>query len=388
MNEIRPPRAKAHKNNISAIANRYDRVALVLQGGGALGAYQVGVYQALAEAECEPSWISGVSIGAINSAIIAGNGPEKRLQNLETFWSTVSGRKIWAYTPEGDIFRDFRNQTSSLMTLLFGQPGFFQPRTPNPWLHLPGAQGATSYYDSGALQDTLEKLIDFDLLNDGRKRLSVGAVNVRTGNFTYFDTEKQRIGPEHIMASGALPPALPAVKIEGEYYWDGGIVSNTPLQYLLEQDEHQSSLVFQVDLFSARGTLPRQMSDVLTRHKEIMYSSRTRQNTDAFARTHNMKMRLAEALARVPPEALRPGEKEFIEECSKSAIINIVHLIYQHKNYEGHARDYEFSGTSMREHWDSGYEDTLRTLRHPEWLERSAITRGVTVHDLHREDPT
>jgi NTE family protein len=256
MNELRPSRAKAHKNNISAIANRYDRVALVLQGGGALGAYQVGVYQALAETECELSWISGVSIGAINSAIIAGNGPEKRLQNLEAFWSTDSGRKIWAYTPEGDIFRDFRNQTSSLMTMLFGQPGFFQPRAPNPWLHLPGAQGATSYHDSGALQDTLEKLIDFDLLNDGRKRLSVGAVNVRTGNFTYFDTEKQRIWPEHIMASGALPPALPAVKIEGEYYWDGGIVSNTPLQYLLEQDEHQSSLVFQVDLFSARGTLP------------------------------------------------------------------------------------------------------------------------------------
>jgi NTE family protein len=251
MNEMRPPRAKPRFADISAIANRYDRVALVLQGGGALGAYQIGVYQALTEAGCEPNWISGVSIGAINSAIIAGNGPEKRLQNLEAFWSTVSGRKIWAYTPEGDIFRDIRNQTSSLMTLLFGQPGFFQPRATSPRLHPPGAQGATSYYDSGALRPTLEKLVDFDLLNDGRKRLSVGAVNVRTGNFVYFDTEKQRIGFEHIMASGALPPGLPAVKIEGEYYWDGGIVSNTPLQYLLEQDEHQSSLVFQVDLSHA-----------------------------------------------------------------------------------------------------------------------------------------
>jgi NTE family protein len=388
MNEMRPWHAKPRISNISALAERYDRVALVLQGGGALGAYQVGVYQALAEAACEPNWISGVSIGAINSAIIAGNRPEKRLQNLEAFWSTVSGRKIWAYTPEGDFFRDLRNQTSSLMTLFFGQPGFFQPRMPNPWLHHPGAQGSTSYYDSGALRDTLEKLIDFDLLNDGHKRLSVGAVNVRTGNFIYFDTEKQRIGPEHIMASGALPPALPAVKIDGECYWDGGIVSNTPLQYLLEQDEHQSSLVFQVDLFSARGILPRQMSDVLTRHKEIMYSSRTRQNTDAFARTHKLKMRLADALKRVPPEALRPGEKEFIAKCSNADVVNIVHLIYQHKNYEGHARDYEFSGTSMREHWDSGYEDTLRTLRHPEWLERSTISRGVAVHDLHREDPT
>jgi NTE family protein len=388
MNIMGSPRARALRHDVSEIAKCYDRVALVLQGGGALGAYQVGVYQALAEAGCEPNWISGVSIGAVNSAIIAGNPPANRLQNLETFWTTISGRKIWAYTPEGDLFRDWRNQASSLMTMLFGQPGFFQPRLPNPWLHPPGAHGATSYYDSTALRDTLERLVDFDLLNDGRKRFSVGAVNVRTGNFIYFDSEKQRIGPEHIMASGALPPALPSVKIEGEYYWDGGIVSNTPLQYLLEQDQYQSSLVFQVDLFSARGTLPRSMSEVLTRHKEIMYSSRTRQNTDAFARLHNMKMRLAEALQRVPPEALRPGEKEFIANCANASAINIVQLIYQHKNYEGHARDYEFSGTSMREHWDSGYEDTLRTLRHPEWLERSAISSGVTVHDLHREDPT
>ncbi len=310
------------------------------------------------------------------------------MKNLETFWETISGRKIWPYTPEGDPFRDLRNQTSSLMTLLLGQPGFFQPRMPNPWLHVVGAEGATSYYDSSALKETLENLVDFDILNDGRKRFSVGAVNVRTGNFVYFDSEKQRIGPEHIMASGALPPALPSVKIEGEYYWDGGIVSNTPLQYFLEQDEHQSSLVFQVDLFSARGVLPRQMSDVLTRHKEIMYSSRTRQNTDAFARTHNLKMRLVEALKRIPPEALQPGERELIAEGANPAIVNIVHLIYQHKNYEGHARDYEFSGTSMREHWESGYEDTLRTLRHPEWLNRSLVSRGVTVHDLHREDPT
>ena len=140
---------------------------------------------------------------------------------------------------------------------------------------------------------------------------------MRTGNFIYFDTEKHRIGPEHIMASGALPPALPAVKIDGEYYWDGGIVSNTPLQHLLDQEEHQSSLVFQVDLFSARGALPRHMSDVLTRHKEIMYSSRTRQNTDTFARVHNLKMRLLDALKRIPPEKLTPEERALIIEAEK-----------------------------------------------------------------------
>jgi len=389
MNEMRtsmPAGRPAH--DISEIAKRYDRVALVLQGGGALGAYQVGVYQALAEARCEPNWISGVSIGAINSAIIAGNAPRNRLSRLESFWQIISGRKIWAYTPEGDVFRDMRNRTSSLMTLLMGQPGFFQTRPVNPWLQLPGADGATSFYDSSTLRSTLENLVDFDLLNSGAMRLSVGAVNVRTGNFVYFDTEKQRIGPEHIMASGALPPALPPVKIEGEYYWDGGIVSNTPLQYLLELDENVSSLVFQVDLFSARGSLPRSMPDVLCRHKDIMYSSRTRQNTDAFARTHKLKMQLVAALKRVPADQLTDGDRKVIAEMDNPGGVNIVHLIYQHKNYEGHASDYEFSGTSMREHWESGYEDTLRTLRHPEWLKRSLIEQGVSIHDLHREDPT
>jgi NTE family protein len=369
------------------IAKQYDRVALVFQGGGALGAYQPGVYQALVEAGIEPTWLSGVSIGAINAAIIAGNEPSRRMQRLEQFWHIISGRKIWAYTPEGDFFRDIRNRTSSWMTMTMGQPGFFKPRFQNPWLQLAGAEGATSFYDSSELRQTLLNLIDFDVLNDGKKRFSVGAVNVRTGNFLYFDTDKIRIQPEHIMASGALPPALPSIRIEGEYYWDGGIVSNTPLQYLLDQDEDRSSLVFQVDLFSARGVLPRSMPDVLSRHKDIMYSSRTRQNTDNFKRIHTMKMKLLHALQRVPREQLSADELALIEDYSKAGVVNIVHLIYQHKNYEGHAKDYEFSGTSMREHWDMGLEDTKRTLRHSQWLEPPANAEGVTIHDLHREDP-
>jgi NTE family protein len=379
--------AKAAVPTIPEIAAQYDRVALVFQGGGALGAYQAGVYQALAEAGCEPTWLSGVSIGAVNAAIIAGNEPRHRLQRLEQFWQIISGRKIWAYTPEGDVFRDIRNRTSSWMTMTMGQPGFFKPRFPNPWLELPGAEGATSFYDSAELKKTLEMLIDFDVLNDGKKRFSVGAVNVRTGNFVYFDTDNLRIEPEHIMASGALPPALPAVRIEGEYYWDGGIVSNTPLQYLLDQDEDRSSLVFQVDLFSARGVLPRSMPDVLSRHKDIMYSSRTRQNTDNFKRIHGLKMKLLGALKRVPKDQLTPEEEELIIDYSDAGVVNIVHLIYQHKNYEGHAKDYEFSGTSMREHWDMGLEDTKRTLRHTEWLLPPLGDDAVAIHDLHREDP-
>ncbi|WP_112608615.1 patatin-like phospholipase family protein (plasmid) [Rhizobium sp. WW22] len=378
---------KAAAPTIPEIAAQYDRVALVFQGGGALGAYQAGVYEALAEAGCEPTWLSGVSIGAVNAAIIAGNEPGRRLQRLEQFWQIISGRKIWAYTPEGDFFRDIRNRTSSWMTMTMGQPGFFKPRFPNPWLELPGAEGATSFYDSAELKKTLEMLIDFDVLNDGKKRFSVGAVNVRTGNFVYFDTDNIRIGPEHIMASGALPPALPSIRIEGEYYWDGGIVSNTPLQYLLDQEEDRSSLVFQVDLFSARGVLPRSMPDVLSRHKDIMYSSRTRQNTDNFKRIHGLKMKLLGALKRVPRDQLTAEEEELIADYSDAGVVNIVHLIYQHKNYEGHAKDYEFSGTSMREHWDMGLEDTKRTLRHTDWLLPPFTDDAVAIHDLHREDP-
>lgn len=377
--------------DIAKIAHEYDRVALVLQGGGALGAYQAGVYQALHESSFEPdwlTWISGVSIGAINAAIIAGNPAEKRLEKLKTFWTTVSGRSLISYVPKGDLFHEWRNQLSSVVTMFAGQPGFFTPRFPNPWLQVPGTEAATSIYDTSALKETLLNLVDFDLLNNGQKRLSVGAVNIRTGNFTYFDTKRQKIGPEHIMASGALPPALPAIEIDGEYYWDGGIVSNTPLQYLLEQDENLSSLVFQVDLFGARGDLPRSMSQVLNRQKEIIYSSRTRQNTDAFAKTHRLVKRLVEALRRIPPGELKPGEQAIIDQWSKSSVVNIVHLIYQHKTYEGNESDYNFSEISMREHWTSGYEDTLRTLRHPEWLQRASVPGAVAVHDLHRDDPT
>jgi len=378
--------ARPRETGIADLVAHYDRVALVLQGGGALGAYQGGVYHALSEAGCEPNWLTGVSIGAINASIIAGNRPEDRLAKLQQFWDLVSGRKIWAYTPEGDFFRALRNVTSAWMTMAMGQPGFFEPRILGPWFHPAGSPAALSYYDTRLLADTLPKVIDFDLLNGGKVRLTVGAVNVRSGNFIYFDNAKERIEPAHIMASGALPPALPAVKIAGEHYWDGGIVSNTPLQYLLEQDDNLSSLVFQVDLFSARGSLPRDMRDVMGRHKDIMYSSRTRQNTDQFRKVHSLRWQLARALAKVPPDERDPGEEKLLGELSQLAAINIIHLIYQQKSYEGHAKDYEFSGTSMREHWEAGYHDTRRTLKHPEWLAPTASADGVVVHDLHRDD--
>ena len=365
--------------------DRCHRIALVLQGGGALGAYQAGVYQAMHEAGIEPDWVSGVSIGAINSAIIAGNPLERRLERLREFWEQITQRKIWAYTPDGDIFRKARNAASAMATTLLGQPGFFEPRLPGPMLAAAGAQDATSYYDTAPLRETLLRLVDFDIINDKSIRFSVGAVNVLTGNFAYFDNATDTIQPEHIMASGALPPAFPMVRVGSNYFWDGGIVSNTPLQHLLEQEDNKNGLVFQVDLFSARGALPRDMQDVMARHKDIMYSSRTRYNTDVFRRIHDLKQEVFEALSRVADDKLSDVDKLRLKELSDQPEMTILQLIYQQKTYEGDAKDHEFSGTSMREHWQSGLEDTRRSLKRKDWLEIPPDGAGVVVHDVHRD---
>jgi NTE family protein len=361
-----------------------ERVALILQGGGALGAYQAGVYQALHEGDIEPDWITGVSIGGINAAIIAGNRRENRLPRLREFWERITSRKVWHYTPDGDIFRQMRNAVSAQMTMLAGQPGFFKPHDINAWMSPAGARTATSLYDNSPLRQTLLELVDFSLINDRKVRFSVGAVNILTGNFVYFDNRDEEIVPEHVMASGALPPALPMVKIGTDYFWDGGIVSNTPLQHLLEQEDGLDSLVFQVDLFSARGPLPREMSDVLGRHKDIMYSSRTRYNTDMFRKLQKWKRRTHAALSRIPEDQLSDDERRWMVQLDNLPEMTILHLIYQQKAYEGHAKDHEFSGTSMREHWQSGYEDTLTTLKQRDWLRLPPQGGGIVVHDVHR----
>jgi NTE family protein len=361
------------------------RVALVLQGGGALGAYQAGVYQALHEAGMEPDWVCGVSIGAINSAIIAGNPPEQRLEKLRTFWDRITARKVWHYTPDGDIYRKARNLTSSFMTTTLGQPGFFKPHEMHPWLSPAGAKSATSYYDTTPLRETLLELVDFDLINSRPIHFAVGAVNVLTGNFLYFDNKKEVIEPEHVMASGALPPALPMVRIGTDHFWDGGIVSNTPLQHLLDQEDGQNSLVFQVDLFSARGALPRDIHEVTSRHKDIVYSSRTRHNTDIYRKMNNLKASLYKALQKVPEAELSPEERSTREKLAHLSGITILQLIYQQKAYEGDSKDYDFSATSMREHWMSGLEDTRRTLKRRDWLAMPPEGMGIVVHDVHRE---
>jgi NTE family protein len=363
-----------------------DHLALVLQGGGALGAYQAGVYQALHEARLWPDSVAGVSIGGINSAIIAGNPIERRLERLREFWETVTAGRGWSYLPEGDAVRKMHNMWSSLMTIVFGQPGFFTPQPRNAWFSPRGAESATAFYDGKPLRETLLRLVDFDLLNNGDVGYAAGSVNVENGNFAYFDSRHMTIEPEHVMASGALPPALPMVKVGTDNFWDGGLVSNTPLQHIIDNPMGEHVLVFQVDLFSARGIVPRDMPEVLGRLKDIQYSSRTRLVTDYFRRMHKQDLLMKRLLNRLPDDSLEPDEKAEKVRLARMPSFRILHLIYQQAAYEGEAKDYEFSGASMREHWDSGYRDTKRTLAHRDWLRGHAPDRGIEVHDIHRQE--
>ena len=374
----------------------FDCIALLLQGGGALGAYQGGVYQALAETGLHPDWVAGISIGAINSAIIAGNAPERRVERLRAFWELVSApqggslAEAWFgkfLAGAGDAIHGIADQISASRVMLCGVPGFFSPRFPPAWANPAGSDAATSFYDTAALRGTLESLIDFDRINARETRLSVGAVNVRTGNFAYFDNADQPIRAEHIMASGALPPGFPAIEIEGEHYWDGGLVSNTPLQWVVDSEPRQDMLAFQVDLWSARGNYPADLAAVAIRQKEIQFSSRTRAGGDQLKEMQKIRCELAGLLERLPPELKASPEIEHLARFSDPKVYNVVQLIYRSKNYEGDSKDYEFSRGSMEDHWRTGYEDALKTLRHKRIFTRANRQDGYFSFDYTSSAP-
>jgi NTE family protein len=424
----------------------FECIALLLQGGGALGAYQAGVYEALSEVQLQPDWVAGISIGAINAALIAGNPPEQRVEKLRKFWQLVTENPVWGtlpnpaestaqplrglmdqmiamsamsmsmatakptaelaeelrnlgqrflanpfaawlsdpefFAPRGELARGFANQMSAGLALMQGASAFFRPRSVFPWLQAAGTLEATSYYDTAALKTTLERLVDFDRINAGKMRFSVGAVNVGTGNFVYFDNTTHTIGPEHVMASGALPPGFPAIEIEGEHYWDGGLVSNTPLQWVLDSEPRQDTLAFQVDLWNARGTFPCNMAEVTTRQKEIQYSSRTRADSDHFRYVQKIRNALSQLLERLPEDLKSSPEFSVLDPVACHKVYNLVQLIYRSKEYEGDSKDYEFSRASMEDHWRAGYHDTIRTLRHPEVLQRPKNSDGISIFDL------
>ncbi|MEZ5774488.1 MAG: patatin-like phospholipase family protein [Hyphomicrobiaceae bacterium] len=366
------------------LRGRFGTVALVLQGGGALGAYQCGVYEALSRAGCEPDWLSGISIGSINAAIIAGNPPGRRVEALRRFWEQVTEPFAWPAPELGDDARRLFNSASASHSLIAGQPGFFVPRIPPAIVRPHGAVGANSVYDTSPLKSTLETLVDFERVNRGEPRLSLGAVNVRSGNFAYFDSALQRIGPLHVMASGALPPGFPPIEIDGEMYWDGGLVSNTPLVHVLDGDMANDTLVFQLDLFNARGEVPGDLMEAEERRKHIVFSSRTRLNTDLFRERHRLQQAIATLHDRLPEEVRQEEAVKRVAALGRSYAVAIVHLIYRRRSYEGQAIDYDFSRAAMEEHWRAGFDDATRTIGQPHWLQPFDAAEGIKVFDLTR----
>ncbi|MCH2546625.1 MAG: patatin-like phospholipase family protein [Alphaproteobacteria bacterium] len=355
-----------------------EKIILVLQGGGALGSYQAGAFEALANACYDPEWIAGISIGSINAAIIAGNPPQQRLEKLKQFWQLVSANVTLSPVVNNNMGRKIFNEYSAFVTAMQGVEGFFRPRMPSPFNLSP-----VSYYDTSPLRDTLLKFVDFDYLNACHVRLSIGAVNVETGNFAYFDSLTDTICPEHIMASGALPPGFPPVEIDGQWYWDGGLVSNTPLQYVIDNMKNdQDSCIFQVDLYSASGPMPQTLLDVEQRESDIRYSSRTRLNTSYFKKVQQMRRTLQRLIEKLPEDIKSDPDWQALNEWSSDAAITVVHLINRRKEYQTNSKDYEFSRYSMQEHWSSGKGDVEHTLNHPQWLEREKPKHGVRVLDL------
>jgi NTE family protein len=368
------------RSNPAESDGKYDKqIALVLQGGGALGSYQAGVYQGLAERDYHLDWVAGISIGAINCAIIAGNAPENRIGKLREFWEQVSAPSArWPDLPN-NIWQDAMRRTAAMSALLFGQPGFFRPNALRCWST---GTAATSYYDTSYLKGTLERLVDFDRINAGETRFSVGAVNVRTGNFAYFDSARQVIRPEHVMASGALPPGFPAIEIDGEFYWDGGLVSNTPLRYILETLPRHSTLAFQVDLFSARGDVPNSLDCVSEREKDIRYSSRTRMGVETFRYAHNVRGNVARLLAKLPDSLKDEPEAVFLQRVACQTTMDIVELIYRPEAALGPSKDYEFSRATMEHRWLQGLNDARATLASAPWLEPAPPDVAVRTFEV------
>jgi NTE family protein len=347
---------------------------LALQGGGALGAYQLGAYQAMAERGFEPDWFSGISIGAITAAILAGNPPAQRAERLAQFWQAISRPDFGGSTKDKALQR-LRSEQSYAQALALGQPNFFVPRLPSPLLASPGP-GATSFYDTAPLRATLERLANFDQINAkaGKTRLLLGAVDIATSALTVFDNAKTRIGPEHAMASGALPPGFPPIEIDGHCYWDGGCVANTPLDFVVDELPEGHSIIFVIDLWQAEGPVPKTLNDVLWRQKQIQYSTRTALQLDALV--NRLKLRHAQnRLASADGDARRRNAEE--------DHIDLVHIAFHSADDQFANSDVDFSRSGIEERRASGYRDMLAALDAEPWLTaRHPTHAGARVHSV------
>ena len=363
-----------------------DQTVLLLQGGGALGAYQAGVYEGLAEAGIVPTWVAGVSIGAINGALIAGNPPQLRVARLQQFWERVSSRVPLMAPLLFDSAPTTLDLMSAATAALFGAPGFFVPRHPRPMFGATGAPAVVSVYDTSPLHETLEQLVDFELLNQpGSMRLSIGATNVRTGASIYFDSHDRPLRPEHIVASGSLPPGFPPTEIDGEHYWDGGLVSNSPLSYVFDASPLIRALILQVDLFSAAGELPATLDEVLERAKDIQYSSRTRLNTSQVHKLEELRHALGRLMRKVPAELQDdPDYQSLLPLAEHRRSITIAHLVSRRRQKSASTKDFEFSRATVRQRWETGLDDVRRAVSSRLWLEGREIAAGVRLIDLSR----
>lgn len=358
-----------------------ETVALVLQGGGALGSYQAGVIEGLQGSGIAIDWVAGISIGAINAAIVAGNPPELRVEKLRAFWDRMTSSLPSFPIFPNDMVREFVHEWSAGMVLATGVPGFFTPRLVPPNFAAPGTPDALSYYDSAPLKETLDSLIDWDLVKDGPVRLSVGAVDVISGNFRYFDSATERLDARHIMASGALPPGLPPIEIDGSLWWDGGLVSNTPLSHVLDHQEH-GMLVFQVDLFSAATEAPRTIMDVMAREKEIRFSSRTRQVSDQVMKLRQERESIRRLLAKLPAAMNDDADVRTLTALAAEQPVNLVQLIYKANAWEGGSRDFEFSARTMREHWEAGMKSIDLAMSNAQLVTENILTGKSAAFDL------
>jgi NTE family protein len=359
----------------------HERRILLLQGGGALGAYHGGVYEGIADVGFAPDWVVGISIGAINAALIVGNPPERRVERLHEFWSRVSAQAPFVLPATMDFARPMMNRMAAASAMVFGIPGFFTPRVPPPQFAVPGSLAAMSYYDTEPLRATLEELVEFDRINGGSIRLSLGAVNARTGESVYFDTQTHKITPSHVMASGALPPGFPPVEIDGEYYFDGGIMSNTPLQYV-SQDFRMNALIVQVDLFSGLGEFPQNLDQVQERVKDIQFQSKARFSLDEIRRIESLRNALADVLARLPASMRSDPQVQKLATISQRGPLSVVHLVNRCNTRSSDFKDYEFSRATVEDLWSAGHDDVQKVLQHPEVCRVTDLGNGVRVFDL------
>ncbi|MGC1182802.1 patatin-like phospholipase family protein [Legionella sp.] len=370
---------------LKKIKPTYDQIACCFQGGGALGAYQVGVLRALDEAGYYPDWFTGTSIGAINAAIAAGNPKNIRVEKMCQFWEKIATPTFINNSLFANDFstRQIQHLLSAQSSLLFGQPGFFVPRIPPVIPGYDTTPDKLSYYDINPLKNSLEEFIDFDRINSGSTRLSLGAIEICSGEIEYFDSLKQKIGPEHIMASGALPPSFPAVEIEGKYYWDGGISSNSPASYVLSKGNcSQKLLCFAIHLFDSYGLQPRTLNDVNMRKKDITYSSRFSKTIHLYQEIHELKNSIHILSQFVPPEEKENPEIKLCICKGRESAIALVRFLYEQDESECESKDYEFSSKSISERIEKGYCDGLRAVKTSPWLSPVSPTTGIALYDM------